>query len=294
MKTMSNINQKGQMIIILLLVMLVSLSIGVAITQRATSNLATSTQSEQSSQAFSAAEAGIETALNNPLSSQIVNLGNNSKAQVATLGKLPTPGDPIAIEYPPVGKEVVTQFSFEDPSYPYQKPSFEVWFGNCDVSPPCFNLTDNIAPAVEVNVISYDESIHDYKSSKYYFDFASSRALKNNFNNCVDYVVSTDTILKRGSPFACRVVVPPASGCKAPCGAFISPASLVRVRLLYANQNQKIALVPINGFFPPQVEIFNSTGTAGQSQATVQVFRSKDLVPPWFDFAVFSLNSIKK
>ena len=53
-------SQSGQIVIILLLLMLVILSIGLAVTQRTITNVSTSSQTEQSSRAFSAAEAGLE------------------------------------------------------------------------------------------------------------------------------------------------------------------------------------------------------------------------------------------
>lgn len=282
-------NSRGQVVIILLVVMVIALTVGVAISQRATSDIATSTQSEQSSQAFSAAEAGIERAIQTNSAPAPFSLGNQAQVSVSKSGALPYPGSGLAIEYPPIDKETAAQFWFTDSTYPYSGSSFQIYFGN-DSS---FNATDNIAPAVEVNVISLVSS--NYLSYRYYFDADSNRSIDNSFNNCSRSPLPIDTILSSSSSFYCSASVPPAPGCKAPCAPYTTPASLVRVRLLYSNNPQKVALAPAPGlFFPPQIEVYNSTGSSGQSQVTLQYFKQHDLVPPWFDFAIFSVNNIRK
>ena len=55
--------QNGQVLLIVLLVMVVGLTMGLSVASRSTTDVKISNQLEQSSQAFSAAEAGIESAL---------------------------------------------------------------------------------------------------------------------------------------------------------------------------------------------------------------------------------------
>lgn len=287
-------NQQGQAIIILLIVMVIALTVGVAISQRSTSDISTSTQSEQSSQAFSAAEAGIETAIRNNLSSQTLNLGNQSQATVTKTGILPFPGSPLGIEYPPIDKETTAQFwlADPDPNRAYTKDSFEVWFGNPVVEP------GDVPPAIEVNVIS--QVGPNYQSFRYYFDSDPNRAASSHFNTCTRTNATRDTILKTGSNFYCYATIPPTGNCTfAPCDPYrpnnSSVSQLVRVRLLYSKVNQKVAIIPTQGgFFPPQIELYNSVGTSGQSQIALQYFKQHDLVPPWFDFAIFSVKDISK
>lgn len=271
------------MIIILLLIMLVVLSVGIAITQRSTTDISTSTQSEQSSQAFSAAEAGIEQALQNKIPLTVIPLGNSSEYKVTTPGLLPKGGTGLGIEYPPIGKETTAQFWLTDPdsAKAYTKNSFEIWFGNADKP---FNTTDNIPPAIEVTVVSLAGG--EYKSYRYYFDSDPNRISQNNFSGCIpSQILERFTILNSKSKFYCRATV----------SGYQAPASLVRVRILYSNLNQKVALLPTqNGSFPPQIELYNSIGKAGQSQVALQVFKALDLVPAWFDFAIFSVNTISK
>src|SRR5258708_37498979 len=96
-------HQNGQIVVVLVLVMLVALTIGLAITLRSVSDVTTSTQTEQSSRAFSAAEAGIERAIQaGPTGPQTTSftLDNQSSAQVVLSANLPRTNQ--ALEYPPV------------------------------------------------------------------------------------------------------------------------------------------------------------------------------------------------
>src|SRR5687768_11168985 len=98
---------KGQVILILLLVMTVGLAIGLSVIQRSLSDVTTASKIEQSSRAFSAAEAGIERALKgNCTDNNCVNLNNSSQAVVQDSGSVPaiaTNGNQqIALEYPPI------------------------------------------------------------------------------------------------------------------------------------------------------------------------------------------------
>lgn len=56
-------SQKGQVLLIIVLVMVVSLTVGLSVALRSVTNLRTSTEEENSQRAFSAAEAGIERAM---------------------------------------------------------------------------------------------------------------------------------------------------------------------------------------------------------------------------------------
>ncbi len=290
--------QSGQVIIILLIVVVIVLTVGVTISQRATSDISISTQSEQSSQAFSAAEAGLERAIQSGTSISNFSLGNSAEAEVTTRGKMPFPGSTLGIEYPPIDKETAAQFWLTDTAYPYLADSFEVYFGN----PDTFNSTDNIAPAIEVNVVSLQSG--SYTSYRYYYDSDPNRnsgAQSNNFNSCTPSKgFPRDTILASSSDFYCKAAVPP-NPCTLPlCKPFKPNAgtspSLVRIRVLYANKAQKVAIFPIGAgnFFPPQIEVYHSTGTSGNSQVTLQYFKQHNLVPDWFDFAIFSVNDINK
>lgn len=294
--------QRGQVVVILLLLMLVALSIGLAVTQKSVTDVTTSTQSEQSSRAFSAAEAGIEKALTGTLNSgQEVPLGNSAKARVDTSAELPIAGSNSAIEYPPIGRETAAQIWFTDPDNAnvfYTGNQVDLYFGN-------ENTTDK--PAVEVKIIMFANN--NYYSQSYYYDSDLIRAGSNGFTRvspCGTVALQTG-ILGNNHNFYCKWTIPTIPGditrrIPNPAGAGnCDPPNckliLARIRLLYSKENHKIAMAPTpgsNAQLPPQVKIYNATGISGQSEKQIQAFRVEDVIPPWFDFAVFSVNEIRK
>lgn len=284
-------SQDGQIVIILLLMMLVILSIGLAITQRTITNVTTSTQTEQSSRAFSAAEAGIERAIQGNSSTQTtVNVslpGNESSATVSVSGDLPVSTQ--ALEYPPLSKEEIAQFWFANPvtlAAFYNNSTFKVYFGNENGS------TDK--PALEVNVITQNGG--NYNSYKYYYDSNTVRADQNIFNkvNCAGGN-SINTSESSNSQFYCQVDVPPTPTDRTGAPSYTGTPIMARIRFLYTNNKHKIAVNPVGGgSLPPQAKTFTSTGTAGSAQKRIKVFRELYYIPHYFDFSVFSSGDIIK
>jgi hypothetical protein len=302
-------NQSGQIIVVLLLVMLVVLSVVLAITQRSTTDLSSSTETEQSTRAYSAAEAGLEQALQRgpnpvPLATVLPILTNQATTTIQNSGLLPVAGSQLAIEYPPVGRESIAQFWLVDPTIPannYTRNTFYIYFGN-PTSQKAYddNAGDNaqnITPAIEVTTVKQTTigSNVTYETQKNFYDALASRAVTNKFTTAPSASLvcggqSVNTILKAPSNFLCRAEITILN-----CDLSTCLPQLVRVRLLYGNVNHKIALAPTSGgSLPPQVELYTSTGKAGQSVKTLQVFRIKDMLPPWLDFAIFSVNDIVK
>ncbi len=295
--------EQGQVIIAILLTLLVALTIGLTITQRSISDVTTSTQTEESSRAFSAAEAGLEKSIQSGTALGTVDLGNASSIVQTTRSLLPTGSE--ALEYPPIGKETIAQFWLADPNSSadpnnltpfYQGSSFDFYYGDENLSSSSTDL-----PAVEVNVIT--KSGNTYSSYRYFYDSSQSRVFSNGFKTSTCGGTSqTDGIITSSSPtikskFYCRVTVPPViGGCSSPtCNPYVGTPILVRARVLYSNASQKIALAPTGaGKLPPQAELYTSTGLSGQSQKVLQTFRMKYVVPPFFDFAIFSAGDIQK
>src|SRR3990172_6089661 len=181
-------NERGQIILVLVLVITVALAIGISVVQRSLSDISTSTKVEESSRAFSAAEAGIEKGLkelNN--SSLTVSLENNSSATVTDEGLLPlTPpaGTRQApLEEDPLEKEEVAQEWLADhrstnnpPDLFYTQSTLDVYWGN-----PA--ATDKAA--LQLTLVYYDGT--KYVSRKWYLDDPSaSRDFANNFDTNSD------------------------------------------------------------------------------------------------------------
>ena len=291
--------QDGQIIIILLLLMLVGLSIILAYTQRSVSDVTTSTQAEQSTRAFSAAEAGIAKALSSPLPvGTTIPFSNDSKAQITGSGLLPYTGSGVAIEYPKIGRETTAHFWLVDPSVAgapgayYNTANLNLYYGNAAT-------TDK--PAVEVSIVMLNNN--NFYTYIVYYDSDSSRsglgAGKNGFttSSCINPTLGS-TILGSNRQFHCLQSIGPIPKLGGGAGD-CTPANsciliLARVRFLYINENHSLAIAPVGSNLPPQVQIYNATGTSGQSQKRLQAFRVKDVVLPWFDFAIFSTNEIRK
>lgn len=304
---MKNKNQSGQIIIILLLLMLVALSVGLALTQRSVNDVSTSTQSEQSSRAFSAAEAGLEKALNGSYfqtGGGSVPLSNDSSAVVNQSNYLPLSNSTAAIEYPPIGRETTAQFWFVDPSSTTSPPT--AYYTGSSVFLYYGNESTTDKPAVEVAAVTQVISTGNFYTKNYYYDSDSTRASANRFTASISPACGSNalatSILGSNHKFYCKQQVDIRDGRDA--AHFVNPCVavndckiiLARVRFLYINENHNLALEPIGAGvkFPPQVQIYNSVGVSGQSQKQVQAFKVRDVVPPWFDYAVFSVNEIRK
>src|SRR3990167_6486206 len=75
----ATLNSKGgQGLLVIVVIMVVGLTVGLAVASRSITNIRTSTEEENSQRAFSAAEAGIEKVLKTGASSSLSNIGNNS------------------------------------------------------------------------------------------------------------------------------------------------------------------------------------------------------------------------
>ena len=298
-------NEKGQLILTLVLVMTVALAIGLSVVQKSLVDVSTSTKVEQSSRAFSAAEAGVEKALRGD--SRGVNfLENKSQAAVLDSGLLPVVAaankrqDPL--EYPPLTKEDVAQIWLADPDSNIRLPgctaidpskhapvcytqnSLEVYWGNSRAD----------RAAIELTLVFYNGT--QYVPRKWYFDHPETRTPPNsNFNqtlpNCND---SGFTVGQ--SNYKCKVILGDATD---PAGVLPSGLMLIRARLLYNSNDQPLAIWAVgtteaNRSLPPQARNIVSTGVSGETQRRVRLFQLSKVVPPYFDYAIFSAGDIIK
>lgn len=324
--------EQGQVVVILLLIVMIALAIALSVVGRSVTEIQTADKTENSSRAFSAAEAGIERGLTqysqigtgNPGSLDINDLSSNATATVLIDPKLPTPGSGIlagqALEYPTFGKESFAQFWLVEPSLIdnnlncqqensrsfgqgqaktcYNQSSFLLYFGDTTAD---YILKPENKPAIEVNIISQSGSGGNlnYLSKKYYFDSfdglnTSSRNSK--FSGCRSLNPSViDTASGTARKFYCQVQVPTEND-----GA--KQAVLVRVKFVYTNLSHPLALQPECGnssnqyscSLPPQVNTYKSTGKSGDTKRQLQLFRQKAVMPSLFDYALLSAGEIEK
>lgn len=294
--------ESGQALLILLLATLVALTVSLSITQRTISDVATSTKIEETSRAFSAAEAALNKVVGAtpnpvPFSTTIPTseFGNQAQAFVQSTGLIPV-GGPAGLEYPPIDKTAFAQFWLANPAnlmLAYDSDNIEVYFGN-----EAQNTSDlNSMPAVEVNVIVQSTSgptTGQYFSRRVYLDSTNQRP-ENNFVNSLGACDGGQTILTynissvnaSNSTFYCHYSY-----------NFGTPDDipiLARVRVLYSEAKQKVALVPAAGSsLPGQAVIYTAQGTSGPTERKLALFTLLNVVPFYFDFALFSTGSITK
>lgn len=267
--------EKGQVVLILILVMTVALAIGLSVIQRSLSDISTASKVEQSSRAFSAAEAGIEKALlTDDAVYSAVDLGNNSTILAVQKNTVPVANQ--ALEYPPLAKEEMAQVWLADPTSTanpptavYEEDTLDVYWGN----------SSSDQAALELTLVYYDGT---YKSTntKWYLDHNITRSPDNNFEKvaCSGYTIGSNS-------YRCYKQLT-----NLPDGLV-----LLRARLLYNTASQPLAVKPTGtASLPVQARLFTSTGASGNTQRRIQVFKLDKVVPSYFDYAIFSAGTIDK
>ena len=307
--------ERGQVILLLILIMTVALAIGLSIVQKSLVDISTSSKVEQSSRAFSAAEAGVEKALQNSNtnnnSSPDVLLDNNSIIKPVKDTRFPqlnSVNQQDALEYPPIAKEDIAQVWLSDPAadlplcrWPvsmspspaippvcYRKPGLDVYWGDPAASDKA---------ALEVTLIYYGidaaGDLPKYRSHKWYLDSVPNRGNGFEDANCFG-----NNQLKAN--YFCKKTLDLTS--------FIPSLTksnnelmLIRARLLYNNTSQPFAVQPPSNYtcgsdcsIPSQAREIISTGTSGDTQRKVKLFQEFNVVPSYFDYAIFSAGGITK
>lgn len=285
-------NESGQVLLLLIVIITIALATGLSIIQKSISDVSTASKVEQSSRAFSAAEAGIEQTLQGG-SGNVIFSENNSSAIVSDQGLQPVvvAGSPQnALEYPPLAKEDIVQVwlaNFNDTSNPpaifYNPPSsqLDVYWGSKQTN-------DNDDAALEITLVYHDGI--NYLSKKWYFDSYATRAPENNFEkvNC-----SGGNTPEGGNiQYYCKKTIE---------GLPAAPSRLIllRARLLYNSVSQPLAVQAVGtcGFacsLPPQAREIYSRGISGETQRTIKIFQVEKVVPFYYDYAIFSTGEISK
>ncbi|MBI2019146.1 pilus assembly PilX N-terminal domain-containing protein [Candidatus Daviesbacteria bacterium] len=290
--------QKGQVILILVLIMTVALAVGISVVQRSLSDVSTATKIEQSSRAFSAAEAGIEKALKNDASGVDFTVDNNSSATVSTnnlVPGLPTGyGRQDPIECPPgdssLPKEGMAQVWLANPQSTtnppeerYKANELDVYWGN----------SSGDKAALAITVVYYQGG--EYKTNKYYFDHNNRvppLPAGDGFTtvDCPGNIKPAYSDGTTGSTYQCSTRIKPL-----PAGTLI----LLRARLLLNETEQPFAVQAVGTCgrdcsIPPQAKLIESTGTSGDVARKIKFCQTEKVVPAYFDYAIFSMGEINK
>ncbi|MFA5933332.1 MAG: hypothetical protein WCV81_03680 [Microgenomates group bacterium] len=309
-------NSSGQVVILLLLIMVVALAIGLSTIGRSILEVSTSRKSEDSSRAFSAAEAAIEKAIkqneNNigGTTTTQVNPFNLSNAAAASASAGATPVGSNALSFAPYTKRTFAQFWLANPetmARSYNEDYFYLYFGDPNHDKYDETKGGRLAnqPAVELDIVYWDDTDKKYKTLKKYYDSYRDGSLINapRINNTTQSSISscdvrdTSTLIDDGATanYYCQVRVPSTSDVPS-----ILPHSgnniliMVRVRLLYTDTEHPVALKPGIGSLPTQANIYRASGTSGDVKRSLEVTNYRGVMPQLFDYVLFSASNLKK
>lgn len=258
--------QKGQALLIVILIMVVSLTVGLSVASRSIVNLRTSTEEENSQRAFSAAEAGIEKALSTGTGiTAAQNLGNNAFIKAVSVGEV-SGAEFVLNAGNMVEKDqgIDLGLSQDYPGYATSQniSNLSIYWGSqsesCTISPPS-------AAAIELIVLS--GTSRSPQSTRYVYDPCPRG---NNFTSAQSgsYIISGKTFRYQAS-----------------IGS-ISNGLIARVVPLYANTPIGIRS---GTSLPLQGRVIQSTGESGGTERKITYFVGYPQLPvEFFQYILFS------
>lgn len=281
----------GQVVLLLVLITVVGLTIGLSLISRTVTDVRISSQIEQSGRAFSAAEAGVENALQSINSGAITPTGslsiNNLEAEanysIKTYGGT---SDVLVFNQTEVNTTQIVWLVNHDNGrniiIPASAPYPVSYNSTVDI---CWGSDPNSDPAIEVSL--YYLLTGEYRVVKAAYESIGGRG--NNFyssdvgvNNCGGNY-RYHKLIKFSDPV--------------PDGFNLSDSSTIllalRLRPLYANSS--IAIMPQSGSFnlPKQGEIITSVGRTGTDTVRkIEVINGYKQLPSILDFALFCDNCL--
>ncbi len=277
--------QKGQVLLIVVLVMVVALTVGLSVASRSITNLRITTDDENSQRAFSAAEAGIERAVkgnctdttNGCIISKDFSEGFSENKTTFETKVTPILGAEFLVKggvqvKQDEGSDVwLSQYS-TDPSelYTHQwNGDLTVYWG--DTSADCSNLST--VAALQVMVLAGDRAaLQNATLTQYAFDpCASSRG--NNFSP----PTTSSSVQIDSQTFTYGATISIANGL------------LMRVIPLYTNTTLGIKKASGTEIFPIQGQQIISTGASGGTVRKVTFIQSYASIPSeFFQYALIS------
>ncbi len=277
-------NQRGQVVLITLLVLAVATTVALSLISRTTTDTTITNQIDESSRAFSAAEAGIEEALKSGLGSGGVQVlsgeGASYNVNVASIG-----GAAAVLEFPKKTLKGVTEtvwlVSHDANGNLVETPTYTA--SSIDL---CWS-SESTTPAVVATLLYKESSDNSYRVAKAAFDPNSTRAAKNKFSS--SYTAggcggTTQTAYKVTITF---------SGLDASINPATDTLFMLRVRTLYSDA--KLAIDPKNQVLPRQGNKIESTGTTASGiNRKIVVYQQYRAPITVFDAAIYSQGSLTK
>ncbi len=262
--------EKGQALLIVVLVMVVSLTVGLSLVSRSITNLRTASEEENSQRAFSAAEAGVEQAAKTGRGiSTAKQFDNNSVIAQVSISTVRGTEFPLYGGNTILRDDAVTLWLSDysaDPSKIYLNPwsgNLTVYWGSSsDVCDPSVSV--NSMAALELVLISGTKTAP--VSQHYALDPCNARTAVNNFT----YVSGGGgTISGRSYQFKSTIAV--------------TSGLIMRIMPLYSKV--QIA-VSGNSELPAQGSTIDSVGTSGTTSRKIAFFQGYPEVPSEFSPSV--------
>jgi hypothetical protein len=267
-------NQKGQTMLIVVLAIVIALTVGLSVASRSITNLKTTTEDINSQKALSAAEAGIEKALQKltATSSPITGTFDVGKTSFSTTVSPVSGTDMILNGGNLVGKDQGLDLWLIDhnqdgtPNYSMSWPkdgstgTISIYWGQTDDT--CSGDSTNTMAALEIIVISGSQSSPTLE--RYTVDPCSSRADVNLLNKPDDKPIDPGGKVNEKFFSYSRINISIVNGLVA------------RIVPLYASTT--IAVVANPGL-PSQGSIVNSVGKSGSTERKVSVFQGYPSLP---------------
>lgn len=272
-------NERGQVLIIILLIMIVGLTSGILLLGRTTSDISLSTNIEESTRAFNAAEAGIEQAIRSSLigSSPVpVASGLTYQVNVSSLG-----GNASGTIYPTT-KSAITKTGdiFTLWLVPHNDTTGAIVENEAQAYKNS-NLVICFASGSAIGITAYYKSGTNYFTSFVGFDTDSARSGQNGFesagvhNDCNSNAYTHAVQLDLTSHFDIDLT---ASG--------IIPL-VFRIQPYYADAY--VAVIPQNGLtLPKQGNKIASVGKSGEATRKIEVDERYTVPAPFLDYVLFS------
>ena len=307
-KTRKYTSQSGQALLIVLLSMAVILTVVLSFASKSITEVSITSYEEDALRAFSAAEAGVEKALLNPI-----------------VGPIPTGYPDLPDTSVSYGGEITEPVDSDNRFiYPSSVSSGEVatfWLvaheddgsltcsgGSCFRGPRlkiCWETgSPNPRPAIEA-LVFYDSSTqsisqptNNYAGVQVWRGAFDRVSRGNGFDTTTTANAGANCTPIDGTVFnnETNIQLNPGNGFPAGCDNNQGCLLLVKVRMYYAtNQKVGIWVQPSAGAqLPPQGFQISSTGVAGESTRRVSVFQGYSEPPTLFESAVFSMKDLDK
>lgn len=277
--------QAGQVLLITLLVLTVATTVALSLVSRTTTDTTITNQIEESSRAFSAAEAGIEEALKSGVGSGgpqvLTGAGASYDVTVTSIA-----GAAGVYAFPKKTTRGVTETLWlvnhnsngaliETPTY--TASSIGV----------CWSSETPVSPAIVATLLYKESSDNSYRVAKAGFDPDSARAANNKFSSSYTAGGCGGTT---GTAYKVTITF---SGLAASINPAVDTLLALRLRPVYSDA--KIAIDPGVRVLPVQGNVIHSTGTtATGTNRKIVVYQQHRAPAAIFDAAVYSQGSIIK